>query len=103
MKTHHIDLVVHGFSNDADAQRQEELFAIPAHQGKFQTIPYFRGLSTMDRIRNICESFGREEDETSGKDPTSNTLSMPRETSSFKPQWFGSALARATHNAPTIP
>jgi cytidyltransferase-like protein len=48
MKTHHIDLVVHGLSNDADAQRQEKFFAIPAHQGKFQMIPYFHGLSTTD-------------------------------------------------------
>jgi cytidyltransferase-like protein len=76
MKTHHIDLVAHGFSNEADAQRQEKFFAIPAHQGKFQTIPYYRELSTTDRIRNICESFGREEDETSGKDPTTNILSI---------------------------
>lgn len=53
MEQHKIDLVVHGFANDADARRQEEFFAIPVRMGKFMRIPYYEGLSTTDIIKKI--------------------------------------------------
>lgn len=55
MEAHGIDLVVHGFANDADAERQKEFFEIPIALGKFQRIGYYRGLSITDRIRTIQE------------------------------------------------
>jgi len=55
MEAHGIDLVVHGFANDADAERQKEFFEIPIALGKFQRIGYYCGLSTTDRIRTIQE------------------------------------------------
>ena len=53
MEQHGIDLVVHGFANDADAARQEEFFSIAMKLGKFQRIPYYEGLSTTDIINKI--------------------------------------------------
>jgi glycerol-3-phosphate cytidylyltransferase-like family protein len=40
MDEYGIDLVVHGFANDADAERQREFFDIPMKLGKFQRISY---------------------------------------------------------------
>lgn len=54
-----IDLVVHGFANEADAKRQEEFFEIPMSMNKFQRIPYYTGQSTTDilaKIRSIPEN-----------------------------------------------
>ncbi|CAN0160638.1 unnamed protein product [Ectocarpus fasciculatus] len=53
MSEHGIDLVVHGFANDADALRQEDFFATPMKLGKFKRIPYYQGLSTTDIINKI--------------------------------------------------
>jgi len=53
MTQHRIDLVVHGFANDADAARQQEFFATPIALGKFQRIGYYHGLSTTDIINQI--------------------------------------------------
>lgn len=85
MKVQGIDLVVHGFANDADAERQREFFEIPIAMGKFQRISYYRGLSTTERIHNIQNR--------------SSDAVVP----SKKPQWFGHSLAVATANASTIP
>ena len=54
-----IDLVVHGFANEADAKRQREFFATPMSMNKFQRIPYYTGQSTTDilaKIRSIPEN-----------------------------------------------
>jgi cytidyltransferase-like protein len=56
MREHGIDLVVHGFADDADAKRQEEFFAAPMKAGRFQRIPYYQGQSTsaiIERIRTM--------------------------------------------------
>jgi hypothetical protein len=89
MKEHQIDLVVHGFANDADAERQNEFFDIPMKLGKFQQISYFNGLSTTDRIQKIQQGVNEE------KNGNDELIS--------KPQWFGASLAAATKNDPTIP
>lgn len=93
LKEHNIDLVVHGFANDADAKRQEEFFAIPMKLGKFKRIGYYQGLSTTDIITKIRNSSELEE-------TNSNIMQVhsPR-----KPQWFGAALAAATDNAADLP
>ena len=87
MKQLSIDLVVHGFANDADAERQREFFAVPMDLGKFERISYYNGLSTTDRIKSI-----------------QNLLQEEKETfKSEKPQWFGFTLAAATDNSQSIP
>ena len=56
MREHGIDLVVHGFADDADAKRREEFFAAPMKAGRFQRIPYYEGQSTsaiIERIRTM--------------------------------------------------
>ena len=58
MEEHRIDLVVHGFGSDADAERQRVFFEPPMRCGKFQRIPYYQGLSTTDillKIRSMSE------------------------------------------------
>jgi cytidyltransferase-like protein len=53
MEEYGIDLVVHGFANDADAERQTEFFAYPMEVHKFERIPYYRGQSTTDIMSRI--------------------------------------------------
>ena len=53
MEKHGIDLVVHGFANDSDAEKQTEFFEYPMSVGKFQRIPYYQHLSTTDIIKKI--------------------------------------------------
>ena len=84
MEQHEIDLVVHGFANDEDAERQQVFFDYPIKTGKFQRIGYYTDLSTTDIIEKI-QSLDKEQQEQ-------NT-----------PKWFGVALAAATDNAATIP
>jgi choline-phosphate cytidylyltransferase len=50
-----IDLVVHGFSNPNDSQKQDDFFKIPIQLGKFSEIPYYSSISTteiLSRIKN---------------------------------------------------
>lgn len=53
MQEHGIDLVVHGFVNDKDAEDQFEFFAYPMRNGQFERIPYHDGQSTTSIIRKI--------------------------------------------------
>jgi len=53
MELNSIDLVVHGFANDMDAERQKEFFKTPIELGKFQRISYYDKLSTTDIIEKI--------------------------------------------------
>ncbi|KAL3923413.1 MAG: hypothetical protein SGILL_001668 [Bacillariaceae sp.] len=97
MKEQDIDLVVHGFANDADAERQREFFEIPMKLGKFQRISYYHGLSTTNRIHDIhsmMEENARDMDDIASHDA---------EKSHPNPKWFGASLASATYNMPTIP
>lgn len=95
MQKHGIDLVVHGFANDADAKRQEEFFAIPAATGRFQRISYYHGLSTTDRIRNIQSLVAPN------LGPVDKALLDDRPGKPNK--WFGSTLAAVTQSATSIP
>mmetsp|Transcript_27253 Transcript_27253/g.80334 ORF Transcript_27253/g.80334 Transcript_27253/m.80334 type:complete len:794 (-) Transcript_27253:23-2404(-) len=90
MAEHNIDLVVHGFANDADAERQRVFFEAPMKMGKFRRIAYWKGENTtqiIERVRAL---------------PQSETCHSETEVES-KPQWFGRALAKATANAAEIP
>jgi cytidyltransferase-like protein len=82
MDTHKIDLVVHGFANEADAERQAEFFEIPMKLGKFQRIPYTEGVSTSERIE---------------------TMSKGTPPQQCKQEWFGSCVAAATNKSSSIP
>eukprot|EP00039_Didymoeca_costata_P021567 m.344866 g.344866 ORF g.344866 m.344866 type:complete len:796 (-) comp25346_c0_seq1:16-2403(-) len=94
MKEHEIDLVVHGFANDEDANKQTEFFKAPLSAGKFQRIPYCTETSTTEiitRIKNL---------DTKGK---SNGSDEQQTSKSAKPQWFGATLAECTGHAADIP
>jgi cytidyltransferase-like protein len=91
MEAFGIDLVVHGFANDADADRQREFFEIPMKTGRFQRIPYYLGMSTTDRMRAI-QNLAITENMGPG------TTVEPK-----KPQWFGSTLTAATFPSYMIP
>jgi len=78
MEEWQIDLVVHGYANDVDADAQEEFFRYPMSQGKFRRIEYYKDLSTtdiLDRIRH---------------EPPPH-------------KWFGESLAIVTAGAPDLP
>ena len=87
MNEHNIDLVVHGFANEADALKQTEFFGIAMKLGKFQQIPYTSGISTTDRIATLANDSKKAENWSA---PT-------------KPQWFGTSLSDATNKASYIP
>ncbi len=53
VKSYNIDLVVHGFANDADREKQKEFFAEIQDNGYFQEIEYYSKTSTTDLINKI--------------------------------------------------
>ena len=53
-----IDLVVHGFYDPSDAEKQKKFFELPSSLGKFKEIPYSYIESTSDIIKRAgkyCE------------------------------------------------
>ena len=48
-----IDLIVHGFSNLEDSEKQNEFFKIPIKLNKFETLPYYSKISTTEIIKKI--------------------------------------------------
>jgi cytidyltransferase-like protein len=85
MEVHEIDLVVHGFANDEDAERQQVFFEYPIKMRKFQRIGYYKDLSTTEIIGKI-QSIDKEQLEQDSPNKR-----------------FGVSLAAATKNAATIP
>jgi len=57
MEKYNIDLVVHGFINKDDENKQDYFFHYPKSVNKFQTIPYCKEISTSEIINNILSSF----------------------------------------------
>ena len=55
MDKYQIDLVVHGYQDAADAQKQRDFYAIPDSLGKFRKIPYHEGISTTQIMSRINE------------------------------------------------
>ena len=53
MNEHQIDYVIHSFSNEADAEKQQEFFKVPIMLNTFIKINYYSLISTTDIIRKI--------------------------------------------------
>ena len=53
MEKNNIDLVVHGFSNPNDANKQDKFFAYPKSINKFKEIDYCTEISTTDIMNKI--------------------------------------------------
>ena len=57
LNSHNIDLVVHGFSNKEDIEKQKEFFSIPVSLNKFKSISYYNKISTTDIINKIKKEY----------------------------------------------
>ncbi|KAL7500939.1 hypothetical protein ACHAWT_009697 [Skeletonema menzelii] len=85
-----IDLVVHGFADKNDRDKQiDQFFKVCVEEGKFQEINYYSKMSTTDIISRI------KSDEQYTNELSSNGV--------INPKWFGAALAAATSFSSTIP
>lgn len=51
LKTHRIDLVVHG--DDFDVDMATKLYGVPMEMGIFRTVPYSPGISTSDILTRL--------------------------------------------------
>ena len=52
-----IDMVVHGFADDNDYEKQKEFFKVPIELNKFKRIEYYNKISTSDIIYKIKENY----------------------------------------------
>lgn len=52
-----IDMIVHGFVDTNDFEKQKEFFKVPIKLKKFKTIQYYNEISTSDIIKNIKENY----------------------------------------------
>ena len=57
IEENNIDLVVHGFLNKEDEEKQEELFRYVREINKFKTIEYCNEISTSDIIDKIKKDY----------------------------------------------
>ena len=48
-----LDIIVHGFADATDKDKQTDFFKIPIEMGIFQEIPYWKNQSTSQIIQNI--------------------------------------------------
>lgn len=53
MEKYKIDLVVHGFSNSDDQNKQDTFFEYPKSINKFKEIEYYKGISTTSILDKI--------------------------------------------------
>ena len=53
IEKNNIDLVVHGFSNNADREKQKSFFEPIINSGKFKEIDYYSKISTTDIIKKL--------------------------------------------------
>ena len=53
MNVHHIDYVLHSFSDQVDAEKQSEFYKVPRERNAFIQVPYSTGTSTSDIIKKI--------------------------------------------------
>jgi cytidyltransferase-like protein len=56
IQRHKIDLVVHGFSDLRDLEKQSTF--IEQIKDKFEAIPYYPPVSTSGLIKSICDKYG---------------------------------------------
>lgn len=52
-----IDIIVHGFSNEEDFNKQKDFFKIPIDLGIFRRIEYYDKISTTDLISKIKAEY----------------------------------------------
>ena len=99
MRKWDIDLVVHGFADPKDKDRQREFFQVAMDAGNFQEIDYYSKLSTTDIINRI------RADDVEAKKLTiqSENGQAPQKKNGINPKWFGAALSAATSNTSHIP
>ena len=57
LNKYNIDLVVHGFSNEKDIEKQKEFFEIPIKLNKFASIPYYNKISSTEIIEKIKKYY----------------------------------------------
>ena len=57
IKTHNIDVVVHGFVSEQDRNKQKEFYEMITQYGYFKEIEYYSKISTSDIIKNIKENY----------------------------------------------
>jgi choline-phosphate cytidylyltransferase len=57
LEKNNIDLVVHGFVDENDRQKQKEFFAKIVELGKFKEIEYYKETSTTKIIKNIKDNY----------------------------------------------
>ena len=57
MEENNIDLVVHGFRNKEDENKQDEFFYYPKSINKFKTIQYCMEISTTEIIEKIKNEY----------------------------------------------
>jgi len=57
LEDYNIDLVVHGFSDDNDFERQKEFFKVCIDNNKFKRINYYSKISTTDIINKIKDNY----------------------------------------------
>jgi cytidyltransferase-like protein len=109
IQQYNIDLVVHGFANTNDLQKQLEFFRIPQEMNIFQQIDYYDKLSTTDIIQKIlAQRATGHNDDTSADiqlNHDNNKSDIPTTTSNdvSTSKRFGTVLAAATTNSSTIP
>ena len=114
IQQYQIDLVVHGFANPNDVQKQVEFFRVPQEMNMFQQIDYYDKLSTTDIINKIL--LEQSTNKTASKShnehhmiPISNGNSSNTNkdndsaTPSIASNRFGTVLAAATSNSYRIP
>jgi cytidyltransferase-like protein len=56
MDKYSIDLIVHGFMNENDENKQDYFFEYPKSIGKFETIEYCKEISTTEIIKKCSEN-----------------------------------------------
>ncbi|GMH64046.1 hypothetical protein TL16_g03874 [Triparma laevis f. inornata] len=91
MKSKGIDLVVHGFKNYEDAEKQREFFEWPMEVGRFELIQYSNKASTSEILERIVSERILEM-EVKGVD-----------TKKKNPEWFGASVASVTNDSAELP
>ena len=115
LQQHHIDLVVHGFANHNDMQKQLEFFRAPQEMNMFQQIDYYDKLSTTDIINKIIREHSSEpsaslihnDDKVIESDGNKDRNEIIEVVGATPPNnisnRFGTAVAAATFNSCSIP
>ncbi|GMI04188.1 hypothetical protein TrVE_jg7041 [Triparma verrucosa] len=97
MREKGIHLVVHGFKDYEDAERQREFFEYPMEVGRFELIQYSKKASTSEILDRIIGGTGVEGD--SGGDGGGEAKGKGGQN----PEWFGASVASVTNSSASLP